>query len=308
MPEQAERKRPLVRGERLSILIVLLGALALYDLLTPILALFFADVYWQWLAVLGLFVVQFDLLAIWIALGPGLAAIRILWGVVGCLAITVCCSAGVAFAPSAFGFVPAELHLPLILLTAATMSFGMLLFHGGTTKTLDDCYAPGSNSTRLRLRHLFSATAALCASLAMLMGVKLPFSAFDPSRIWLLLPVGIFVGVMMSTSVPVLLAAYQPEEEMEGQPLWIGAICLIASGWPAALALFILPSPAAAGYLFVGLLSLHAAHGCGLALALSLVRHAGYDLRVMYDAVGREPVVAAPVELDPWSEEDSQTC
>lgn len=306
MPEQAERRHTLVPGERISILIVLIGGLALYDFLTPLLAHSMARSFWLSLAVLGLFVVQFDLLAIWIALGPGLAALRILWGIVACLTILTCYSAGVAIAPSEIDSLSPALHFSLIFLTAATLSFGMLLFHGATVKRLIDVHA-SETTTRLRLRHLFSATAALCASLAMAIGLKLPFSAFDPTHVWLLLPVGIFVGVMMSTSIPVLLAAFEPEEEMASQPLWIAAICFFSSGLPASLALFVLPTTAA-GYLFVGLFSLHLAHSWGLAFALSLVRYSGYDLRVVRDASGRPAVVAAPAELDPWTEEDSQTC
>lgn len=302
------------RFPRLLMLALIVLTFALFDFWAPSLVRMFSTGRWTPVlyGLVGLFLVQLNLIAIFGALGPGRLLIRIMWCLLAIVVMFFAYSLGDRFL--AGGRISPAFRGTMVYgsgLTTSLIGIGLMTFRGATGKRLAWVGAKTATSTKFSLRQLMVVTTMLCAMSAMLVASRVPLLnllLFEP---WLLVPAGIVAALGLTSTIPALGIAFR-------KPLGraFGFVGIAFLGFVVTMVL-----------LFLGLLmnrrwdqlpimfQLALAFSCGqnlgLWLALLAVRAAGFELRTAEDDPLEMPPeylaareAAAKTVADPWSEEE----
>ncbi|TWT39555.1 hypothetical protein [Blastopirellula retiformator] len=153
----------------------------------------------------GLFLVQLNLIAIGGALGRGRWLIRMLWCLLAIVTIFSLFSLGAwVLNGDRLNSTFSTAMVYGMVLNASLIGIGLLAFRGMTGKRLAFGGAATATSARFSLRQLMVVTAILCATLAMLAATNFQVGKLRLLEFSILVPAGILAAMGLAYTIPAL--------------------------------------------------------------------------------------------------------
>lgn len=260
-------------------------------------------------ALLGLLLLQLNLIAIWVALGEGRFLLRIFGGLLAISAMVVVYDLG-TFTFFAGRIRPATESAWMgraLLMIVLAIAFGMAIFRSATGRRLTTTEERRPASARFYLVDLLLLTAVVGIVLAIFTFDQTPISQLLPGLFWIALLYGIAAPVAFFIALPVLVVAFQSRSANYFWPFTISVVSLVMTTFYAVAAILLGMDRGWMFRHFLELLTLNAAQAYGLFGVLALLRFSGYELRVVDGRRNRASAAVRPsevVEADPWSNDD----
>lgn len=257
---------------------------------------------------LGLLLLQLNLIAIWVALGEGRFLLRILGGLLAISAMVVVYDLG-TFTFFAGRIRPATESAWMgraLLMIVLAIAFGMAVFRSATGRRLTTTEERRPASARFYLVDLLL-TAVVGIVLAIFTFDQTPISQLLPGLFWIALLYGVAAPIGFFIALPVLSVSFQARSANYFWPFTIGVVSLVMTTFYAVTAILLGMNKESMFRHVLELLTLNAAQAYGLFGVLVLLRFSGYELRVVDGRRNRASAVVRPgevVEADPWSNDD----